>query len=306
MWRQRTCFERENRAKSNGKQPLTASMLPDKFIQATSPFDKMSTILTPFARSSSKGIGKDVTQEMFIKAVPKDTVVRSSWSVPTTMYKPEALCIPSFKEYVSLRTNILADNESKILTIPWLDDDDEEAQNVLVDKMPFVYEIKHDANALLDLRNEQCRFYIEVVDTFLVDTSISWDTILFWLLSPDVNLQRINSSLHRHDDFEQVILDRSSYSTEPFYRAGEEKVALLFERSSDQWQELLNHIKEPSAAQLRVAALVTAALRVSCRFNPWYMAEQCKTMQQHVQSKTKAATDISTSYRDRVCRVCHE
>jgi hypothetical protein len=307
MWRQRTCFERECRAESNGKQAQTRPVLPEKFIQSISPFDKMSTVQTPFERSSSKGLAKDFTQEIYNKAIPKDIVVRSSWSVPPTTYKSEGLCIPSFKEYVSLRTNILADNESKILTIPWLDDDNEDAQDVLIDKLPLVYEIKHDANVLLDLRNEQCRFYIKVIDTFLANMSISWDTILFWLLSPDVCLERINKSSSRHDDFKHVVLDRSSYSAEPFHRAGEEKVAILFERSSDQWQELLNQIKEPSAVQLRIAALATALLLVSCNFNPWYMAEQCKTMREHVQSKTKAATAVSSStYRNLLCRVCHE
>jgi hypothetical protein len=306
MWIQRTCFEREKRAECNGKQSQTVSALPEKFLQSVSPFDKISPIQISYERGS-KAPPKDFTQEVFTKASPKDTVVKSSWSVQSSRYKPAELCIPPFKEYVSLRNNILADNESKILTIPWLDDDDEEAQKVLRDKLSLLYEIKYDLNATMDLRNEQCRFYTEVVDTFLADMNLTWDAILFWLLSPDKRILQISKSIDKHEDFEAVLLDRQSYSTELFHRAGDEKEAVLFERDSDQWEDCMHQLKEPSAVQLRVAALASAALLSNCNFNPWYMVEQCKTMQDYVLSKTKAAEIGSKiSPRDVVCRICHE
>jgi hypothetical protein len=267
----------------------------------------MSPIQTPYERSSSKAPPKDFTQEIFTKAIPKDTVVRSSWSVQPSRYKPAGLRIPPFKEYVSLKNNILADNESKILTIPWLDDDDEEAQKVLRDKLSLLYEIKYDLNATIDLRNEQCRFYTEVIDSFLADMNLTWDAILFWLLTPDESIRRISKLLDRHEDFESVLLDRQSYSTELFQRAGDEKKAILFERGSEQWDNCLHQLKEPSAVQLRVAALAGAALLANCNFNPWYMVEQSKTMQDYVSRKTKAAeTGSEFTFRDAGCRICHE
>jgi hypothetical protein len=306
MWRQRTCHEREIRAQGSDKRTQKIPQLPDKFIQSASPFANMSTIQSPFERSGSKESLKDVTQEIFTKATSKDTMIKSSWSVRTTKYKPEVLRLPSFKEYVSLTTNILADNESKLLTIPWLDDDDEEAQNVLVKKLPLIYEIKHDINALLDLRNEQCRFYTKIVDIFLADMGLTWDTIIYWLLSPDSRLERINKTLDRHKDFDHILSDRSLYAEEVFRRAGENR-AVLFERSSGHWQELLQQLQEPSAVQLRVAALASAALFANCNFSPWYLARQSKTMQAYVQRKTKAAQTVPNFFfRGAICRVCHE
>jgi hypothetical protein len=124
MWRQRTCYERGSRAQVNHKrvQPSPTTLSKKNFVQSASPFLKMVDIQTPFSRSDSNASLHDITQEVFTKASPKDVVVRSACNVRTDTYEPENLQIPSFLEYVSLKINILADNESKLLTTPWMGD----------------------------------------------------------------------------------------------------------------------------------------------------------------------------------------
>jgi len=285
---------------------MKAYRLPEKYVQPVSPFEKMPTIQFPFEKGQNKDHLKEVSQEIFTKATPKDTVVRSSWSVPTTAYRYRGIRIPSFKEYVSLKTNILADNESKLLTMPYLWDDDEEGeQRELIDKLPLIYEIKNDFNAASDLRDEQCRFYTDSIEPFLTDIGITWDTILYWLLAPKAYLRRIDRSVPQ--DSHVNFSDRSTYEEEVFYRGDEKKEAKLFERRPGQWQELLRQLKEPSFGQLQTAALACAAILASCKFSPWYMARQSATMRNYVRSKTTAAEPAPDfTFRSVMCSVCHE
>jgi hypothetical protein len=277
--------------------------------QSTSPFMRTLDTQTPFERGNNNASLHDVSQEVFTKAGLKDVVARSSWTVQATTYMPKDLRIPSFMEYISLRTNILADNESKLLTMPWLGDDEpkEGPQEALVHQLPKKYEIKHDINAHLDLRNAQCRFYSDTVDAFLADVSIRWNMVLYWLLSPDTSLKRINRNSERHGNFESVLLKRSAYEKEMFRRDDKDKTATLFVRGPGQWQDLLCQLQEPSAGQLRVTVLACAALFAACNFNPWYLAKQSKAMQDFINSKIKVAEAAPNStFRGIVCRVCHE
>jgi hypothetical protein len=270
----------------------------------------MSIVQSPVDRTSKESL-KEFTQETFTKATPKDIVTKTTWNVSATTYTPKALQIPSFMEYVSLRSNILADNESKLLTRPYFGDNEpEERQDVLNQDLPKKYDIKHDTNALSDLRDEQCRFYFDAIDSFLIDVGITWDVILFWLLSTDTVLQQINLLSDGYGEFESIIQDRSIYSKETFRRdkerVNEDKVAVLFD-GSKQWRILLQQLKEPTAADLRLAAVAGATILSNCNFNPWYMAKQSDTMQQYVRSKLQAANTIpSSTFRSIVCRICHQ
>lgn len=296
------------RAQSSGRKLPSSSVLPEIYIQATSPFAIMAAIQVPFEKSTGKERLKDITQEVFLKGTPKDMVVRSSWTVPSITYKDDSVCIPPFKEYTSLKSNILADNESKLLTMPYLGEDgEEEAQEALVNKLPQIYEIRHDINALSDLRDEQCRFYSESINSFLDEVGLTWDMILFWLLAQDMEIRDVNRKSSGHRVFERLLLDRSAFDKEFFQRDDRKRNATLFVREPDRWRGLLRRLKEPSASQLRLAALACSAIFTKCNFSPWYLARQSETMQAYVQEKTTAAQDPSKfSFRSIACRVCYE
>ncbi|KAF2823532.1 hypothetical protein CC86DRAFT_356221 [Ophiobolus disseminans] len=305
MWRQRTCYERDIRAQGRNDSSREAYRLPEKYVQSTSPFAHLSAIQIPLEKGQNRHM-KEISQEIFTKATPKDTVVRSVWSVPTTKYRSNKIRIPSFKEYVHLKTNILADNESKLLTMPYLGErDDERAQQDLVDKLPSIYEIRHDINALSDLRNEQCRFYIDSIEPFLGDVGVTWESILYWLLAPDALLKLMSRTFSTKDAVD--LLDRSAYDSEVFHRDEEERTATLFDRRKRQWQKFFCQLKEPSLGQLKAAALVCAAILASCHFSPWYIARQSTIMQDYTQSKIVAPEPAPSkfTFRSIVCRVCH-
>jgi hypothetical protein len=267
----------------------------------------MATIQVPLDKGHNKGRMKDITQEIFTEATSKTAAAKSAWAIATTPYKVEDVSIPLFKEYVGLKYNILADNESKLMTMPYLGDEDEEgAQQELVNKLPLIYEIRHDINALSDVRNEQCRFYADSIEPFLNEIRLTWDMILYWLLAPDSLLAQIDRNF-KHTGPKVDLLDRSPYDREYFHRDEEKRKAILFDRRPGQWQELLRQIKQPSAVQLRTASLTCASVLANCKISPWYLARQTTTMRGYVQSKTVAAKSASKfNFRSVVCRVCHE
>jgi hypothetical protein len=310
MWRQRTRYERATLAQANQFPTKRGPMLPEKYLQTDSPFKNMPVVQSLFQKSSHRETEEVITQDIFtnIKSGAKDNVAKSTWSVLKYTHKPENLQIPSFKEYVSLRTSILADNESKILTLPWMGDDEpEERLKTLVEDLPKAYEIRHDINALLDLRDEQCRFYSDPFNSFLEDVGVSWDTILYWLLSSEKHVRRINQRSDKHSEFERLVLDRVPHDRDAFRRDGQELEPILFQCDPERWDSLLHQIGEPSAVQLRLAALSCAALIANCGFSTWYMAKHAKTMTNYIQSRinhTEAASKFA--FRNIMCRVCHE
>ena len=175
MLRQRTFQEQELRARSRKQKRPPKSTLPQRYIQTTSPFQNMSPIQVPFDRSANTKRMLDMSQEVYVKAKPKDTVTKSGLAAPPTKYKSDAPMIPPFKEYVSLRNNILADNESKLLATPYFQDEDYTGREILLDTLPYIYEMTHDENGPLDFRKEQCRFYKDAIEVFLSEIGIAWN-----------------------------------------------------------------------------------------------------------------------------------
>jgi histone-lysine N-methyltransferase EZH2 len=307
MLRQRTFQERELRARGRKQKRPSHSTLPERYVQETSPFKNMSPIQVPFDRSVNTKRMLDMTQEVFVKAKPKDVVIKSGLAALTTKYKSDAPMIPPFKEYVSLRNNILADNESKLLATPYFQDEDYSGREVLLDTLPYIYEMIHDENGPLDFRKEQCRFYKDAIEAFLSETGISWNVILYWLLAPERNIIRINDSMPGSRQFEAYLLERSRYHVEEFERDGEPKKNILFNRNDKKWREFLPQLKEPSTSALRLAATACEAVLQQCEFSIWYLAHQSEAVQNHVAKKTaRGQASKQSTYREIMCRVCHQ
>ncbi|CAN9132329.1 unnamed protein product [Alternaria alternata] len=307
MLRQRTFQEQELRARSRKQKRPPKSTLPQRYIQTTSPFQDMSPIQVPFDRSANTKRMLDMSQEVYVKAKPKDTVTKSGLAAPPTKYKSDAPMIPPFKEYVSLRNNILADNESKLLATPYFQDEDYTGREILLDTLPYIYEMTHDENGPLDFRKEQCRFYKDAIEVFLSEIGIAWNDILYWLLAPERNITRINDLAPGSKHFEAHVLERSRYDIEEFERDGVLKRNVLFKRNDRKWREFLPQLKEPSTSALRLAATACAAVLQECEFSIWYLARQSEAVQNHVAKKTACGQAARQStYKEMLCRVCHQ
>ncbi|KAL1796875.1 hypothetical protein ACET3X_005415 [Alternaria dauci] len=248
-----------------------------------------------------------MSQEVFTNAKPRDAVIKSGLAAPTTKYNSDAPMIPPFKEYVSLRNNILVDNESKLLATPYFQDEDYTGREVLLDTLPYIYEMTHDENGPLDFRKEQCRFYKDPIEAFLSEIGVTWNDILYWLLAPERTIIRINDSVPGNKRFEVHILERSRYDVEEFERDGVAKKNVLFNRNDRKWREFFPQLNELSPSVLRLAATACAAVLQECQFSIWYLARQCEAVQNHVAKKTASGQAAKQStYREILCRVCHQ
>ncbi|EFQ93880.1 hypothetical protein CFE70_008882 [Pyrenophora teres f. teres 0-1] len=306
MMRQRTYQEQELRARSRKQKRLVHSTLPERYEQQLSPFADMRTIQVPFKSINTKHL-PDMSQEIYVKAKPKDIVIKSVLVAPTTKYRSDAVTIPPFKEYVSLENNILADNESKLLATPYFQDEDYTCRETLLSTLPFMYELTHDENGPLDLRKEQCRFYKDTVEAFLNEIGVSWNEILHWLLAPEQAITRINNTLPASASFRTTLFDRDRYHIEEFERDGQSKKAILFNRSDRKWREFLLQLGEPTARALRIAAIACATVLQECNFSIWYLAQRSEVMQHHITRKTaKGQTAETFTYRHAMCRVCYQ
>jgi histone-lysine N-methyltransferase EZH2 len=262
----------------------------------------MSSIHMPCDKKSTAEGFPDMSQETFVKNKPKDTTTRSVFAVPTTKYKSNAVKVPPFKEYVGLRNSVLADNESKLLATPYLEDQGDD----FTDALAKYYEMTHDENGPLDLRKEQCRFYKDGIEAFLAEVGVSWNDVLYWLLAPNQMIRRINDTLSGGDSFEATLLERSQFEGEEFMRDIQREV-VLFDRNSKHSRDLFNQLEEPTASTLRLSAIACVAVLEECEFGIWYLARQSEIMHTHILRKTEQGrTAPKSTYRQAMCRVCHQ
>lgn len=309
LWRQRTCFEREDRVEHRSPKGTTIRGLPSRYVQTVSPFKNMSKQRSPPESIVAKQQVRTVTEEMFRGTNSKNAKVKSRCFASTTLYKSSAIHVPPFKEYVSVGRNLLEDNASKLLYTPYhagqFEDESAETFEIFREELCDVYEMERDNNANLDLRREQCRFYESTISAFLEEIGIAWDVVLYWLLAPDTVLSSINGSGPRSKDFHGVVQQRSAHCMEVFLRAGESHDAVLFDRADDKWYDLLQ-CPRPDHAKLRLAALACASVLKDCQFSIWYLAQQSNIMRSHLSKKFNNVNAPAYTYRSAACRVCHQ
>ena len=264
------------------------------------------SIQTPSKRISGRLL-KTVHHENFFTPGVKTAVVKSSWRVQSVTHASDAVVIPPFKEYVTLKKSILSDNESKLLTTPFVDNLNGPHEKELRRKLPQDYIISHDENANLEFRSEQRLFYKNVAESFWKELDVSWNDILFWLLASKESLLRLNRANRGYLSYESVISDRSDFEKETFIRDGNNKKLELFDRTDQKWQKLLLSLQQPDANKLRSSALACKAFLTACGFNVWYLAQQCDIIVSHISQKIRGSTDThQPTFRAAMCRVCYE
>lgn len=307
LWRQRTCQESEFHAQHNRRNRTSPPVLPVEYLQEVSPFMGMSQAQTPFDKSSTNGSLRSFSQETFTKAKLKDLTVTSIWSATPTLYECNAVTIPPFKEYVSLRINLLADNESRLLATPYFQDENDDSRKEMLDALPHQYEMKHDEQGPIDLRTEQVRFFKHSFEAFLEEVHVSWNAILYWLFAKSSHIKHMNKSMTGSHQFEAHLVDRSRYDIEEFERDEEQVKNELFNRESKKCQAFFRQLKPIDAKELRLSALICEAVFQECNFNIWYLAQHSELVRDYVWGKTKGPqADAMLTYRQATCRVCHE
>ncbi|KAL6712503.1 hypothetical protein ACN47E_000380 [Coniothyrium glycines] len=312
LWRQRTCLERAGRAEVRAHEGASLASLPRRYLQSASPFAKLARQQIVAGKSTSGKPGRSITQDVFSKGNVKDQVTRSTWSAPVKMHASNSIVVPAFREYVSVKKSVLADNVSKLTFTPYHVGELEDAEVADVthwrEKLCWYFEMERENNNNLDLRHEQCRFFEHTVGVIFQEIGITWGDVLYWLLAPDDKIHALNSTRPNSADFKDVIFRRSAHCNETFQRAGESHKAVLFTPEDKTWSEYLaERHTEPECASLRLAALAGALFLKEGKFSIWYLAFQSETMRAFLSRKTNdIARAAQYSYRNAACRICHQ
>lgn len=251
------------------------------------PFADMEPLQAPAGRTKSM----TMVQEILLGA---RTGIKKTLTAPITSYKSTAVDVPGFHEYVQLRDSVLTENNRKLPAIPYLAEGQHEdpEKRDLWKKLNEHYEIfENEDRALINNRAEQTRIHRYYVQDFLEEVGITFNDVLFWILAPEAELQRIAGS-------DSLVNDREPYHDQSFNR----------ERKS--WSALFERLSKPSTRVLRLSALACRMFSAQRDFGLWHIARQSEVAQKHIlsiiESSEEPSPDVPFSFRTNSCRVCHE
>ncbi|KAF2501475.1 hypothetical protein BU16DRAFT_555957 [Lophium mytilinum] len=303
--RNRTIFEREVRSNpASSSYPFCTEYptIPKAFLQQKSPFADLKGIQIPTATSYGRNDEMiNVTQEFYSDNLSHKPL-RSYLSIPVTPFQSSAVNVPPYTDFVSLRDNVLAENNKKLLYWPYFAEEENEeklGKSGLWDELEQRFDMVNEQRPRRLLQVEQCRLHRPYTQEFLKEIGIDWTHILFWLLAPESDIAEIEPACKMvapgSTSDMSLLLKRAPHCEEDFDRTGKK------------WIMVLSSLPEPSASQLTLAAFACTAFLKLCKFSIWHIARQCDTAQSVLSAPVQQFPTDSTkelTYRTRACRVC--
>ncbi|PSN70111.1 hypothetical protein BS50DRAFT_548006 [Corynespora cassiicola Philippines] len=295
MRRERSCYAREDaqkalRLRKQQNPPIATSRTP---IQETSPFSEMHPIQKLVTDSDSIPGSVLISQEV-LDGRRKNDAVRSCFQIPVTSYRSDAVKIPPFKEYLSVKRSILVENQTKLWYYPYLQDDDLQARHFLYKDLPAVYHMKNELQPFHNLHTEQSRFYRSLALGLLQELGLGLEHILCWFLAPQDEIKSGNASLTGSNAFEPYVLNRALHLHDNY-------------REEELWKGFLATMDPLPVTKVRMAAIACLVFLEGCDFSLWHLARRCDAAQAYILSVTQVSRPVhGFSYRSKACRVCHE
>ncbi|CAI6335712.1 unnamed protein product [Periconia digitata] len=295
--RNRQALEREIRENnSNRRAGRSNTPDPQKFVQTSSPFKNMIPVHAPFTKTGEDGheSSRHYLQDLFNNPRSK-TGSKSRITTRLTGFKSTAVLIPLFREYVPLKNNILAHNQTKLFNWPYFPDEDERLpmKAELMDR----YRVKNLRPSWDDSLIDVHRFYGPSIEAFLKEIGIEWQDVMSFLLAPYEEIKRINNqNEHSRGEYEKKISKRQSH-WEANLQINQEK-----------WEDLMESLPPLSTHKLRLAALACDAYLEQSSFKLWHLARRSEFVKSSIIQRLRG--NISTAetefrYRNYACRICH-
>ena len=164
------------------------------------------------------------------------------------------------------------------------------------------YQMANESRPLHVLRDEQCRTLGPYLENFLEEMNLDWDDIMFWFLAQDSNIQQIDPAWTKTAEFQSLLTARNAKSDEG------KNTGDLFDRGSAKFERFFAELITPSPRNLRLSAIACAEFLKYRKFSMWHLARRSDSTRARMlhlaQSSFKTKTNFS--YRDRLCRICHE
>jgi CXC domain/SET domain len=217
----------------------------------------------------------------------------SDLSVPVMAYEPSTLMPPKYSNFVSLQSNVLSRNDTKLKYFPYFNDDFDGEKGDLYKELEERFKDQIKDRPLGRTRLEQAEMYGPYIEDFVKEVGTSLDDILFYLLD----------AANEPPSIEMSFAAMKSWMNRDVHCEG------LFDRDAKKWTLVYSKIyqSKPDNYHLALAGLVCAAFMRVCGFSIWGLA-----------SRSPSANDISEKDQERLagqssgpsildlrCTVCH-
>ncbi|KAK8195984.1 hypothetical protein M8818_007135 [Zalaria obscura] len=199
--------------------------------------------------------------------------------VPLTTYSEHTEEVPGYTHYVSLKQNLLAENQKQLHTWPYFADEVPEDVYETVENV-YDTDIEHRWRKLL--RAEQAVQYAQYIEPLLEELQCSMSDILHYLLDPLPDLQSLSGS---------DITARDEYCLEDF------------DRQSKRWVAVRSILPAIEPQRLSAAALLCKAFQEQAGFSIWHIARRSHFCE--LASEDTKDEGGERAYTALACRICH-
>jgi hypothetical protein len=311
--RHRLCYDRDIQEKKK-KGALSEDFvptIPEKFLQKESPFADMKPMQTT-VKAASKAANLHLVQEVLTSS--GKTSNKSYMSVPIARYRSDAPEVPYFHEYVTLRENVLTENNRVLMYWPYFQEDllDDLQDKGLWTELEHRFIMANEERPRQVLQDAMCRLHRPYVERFFEEISVTWKDVLFWLLAPETDITQIIQAANpsAEAEFDRLLLARDVHCKEDF------------NRQKPRWKAVFLTLPVPSIRNLRVAALACTAFLHLVGMSLWHLARRSEAARSPTPWQAAAPDaqvpncdrqdtanegegEPSWEFRDTACRVCH-
>lgn len=210
-------------------------------------------------------------------------------AVASTRYESKAIEVPSYANFNSLSSNILVENEDKLVVWPYFESGMETSEDELYEELHHRYKrgTPKEREGLLYRRSRAQTWMYSILDG-LEELGCTMQDVQRYLLEPDPVLE-----FPLRTDAQKAWNDRQRYCT-----------AQGFDRAHPYWVRVLSNLPLASKRGMAFAGLACAAFLKLCNFDLWHLAK-LEFMQPIATLNADRAINSRKTFPPQTCRLCH-
>lgn len=287
----------------------------EKYLHEKSPFANMNPLAATSDSKDADSFICTLTGEVFPdRTNPKGGKITVNFM--TTGFTSDAVTMPPFGEYVSLKENVLAENNKKKLVAPYLADDQDQDQDKqsLWEELRKNYDLVYERWPNRNYRVQQCEAFRDYVDPFLEEAGCDMKDVLRYLLATDSELEALKPAGLPEKEVKTWLnreMSQFEYANPKVKKDKQEKTE-HYRPDDTRWRNVYKYLDHTTSDRLARAGLACAAFYKQCDFSLWLIAEKSDCLEQLIEI-TEDVADISNiisseasfDYNSIACRVCH-
>ena len=238
-----------------------------------------------------------MNQEVY-HAGPNKHPLKTSMSVPTTSYRCDQPDVPEYKEHITLRDNVIQENNGKLDYWPYFDDEElpEVSTNGLWAELDNNFQMENEFRRIHVPQAVQSLVHTPYVERFFKELGIGWEDVLFFLLAPEEEITELIQHAREPVDpqVKKLLSDRKASCNQDF------------DRDSPRWEAIFSKLSTSSILKLVLSAFACKAFLESAGLSMWHLARRTEIAKEDVPDpESQIILDPEEQYRMTACRICH-